>query len=79
MYTIELAGSLLKKPDQLHAKLDGQTIRIVDRVNDEESVEIKASLKDAFSRYVADKTLIWNRDVFFFSNPMQGSSFTGHL
>ncbi len=57
-HTIELINSLLKKPNQLHSKLDGQPIRIVDRVDDEESVEIMTGLKESLSQYITDNTHI---------------------
>jgi hypothetical protein len=57
-HTIELTNSLLKKPDQLQAKLDGQPIRIVDRVGNEESANLAVSLKKSLLQYVTDSTLI---------------------
>lgn len=56
--TIELKNSLLKKPSQLYAQLDNQPIRIVDRVNSEESVKLISSLKDSLAQYITDNKLI---------------------
>jgi len=44
-HSIELTNTLLKSPKQLHSKLDGQAIHIVDRVNDEESADLAIILK----------------------------------
>jgi hypothetical protein len=57
-HTIELTNTLLKRPKQLHAKLDRQPIHIVDRVNDEESANLAIMLKNSFLRYVPDHDLI---------------------
>lgn len=54
-HTIELKETILKTPKQLHSKLEGKLIRIVDRVDSEESRELALSLKDALLNYVTDE------------------------
>lgn len=55
---IELNNSLLNKPSQLHSKLDGQQIRIIDRVDNDESTDLAKSLRESLKKYVTDKKLI---------------------
>lgn len=57
-HIIELKNSLLKNPSQLYVQLDNQPIRIVDRVNSEESVKLISSLKDSLAQYITDSKLI---------------------
>ncbi|TVQ60785.1 MAG: hypothetical protein EA366_03445, partial [Spirulina sp. DLM2.Bin59] len=56
--TIELKSSLLKKPNQLSAQLDGQPIHIVDRVDSEESVRLISSFKELLAQYTTDDKCI---------------------
>ncbi|MCL1468739.1 hypothetical protein [Argonema galeatum] len=53
-----LTSTLLKSPKQLHSKLDGQAIHIVDRVNDEESADLVMTLKQLLLPYITDEKLI---------------------
>jgi len=55
-----LISTLLKSPKQLHSKLDGQAIHIVDRVNDEdeESADLVMKLKQLLLPYITDEKLI---------------------
>jgi hypothetical protein len=53
-HTIELKETILKTPKQLHSKLEGKSIRIVDRVDSDESRELTQSLKGALLNYVTD-------------------------
>jgi hypothetical protein len=55
---LPLTSTLLKSPKQLHSKLDGQAIHIVDRVNDEESVDLAITLKQLLLPYITDEKLI---------------------
>lgn len=54
-YTIELKETILKTPKQLHSKLEGKSIRIVDIVDSNESRGLAQSLKDALLNYVTDE------------------------
>ncbi|MDM9585012.1 MULTISPECIES: hypothetical protein [unclassified Nostoc] len=56
--SIELQNTLLKSPKQLHSKLDGQAIHIVDRVNDEDSTNLVITLKEFLLPYITDEKLI---------------------
>jgi hypothetical protein len=55
-----LTSTLLKSPKQLHSKLEGQAIHIVDRVNDEdkESAKLARRLKELLIPYITDEKLI---------------------
>ncbi|MEH2316719.1 hypothetical protein [Nostoc sp.] len=53
-----LTSTLLKSPKQLHSKLDGQAIHIVDRVNDEESADLAIRLKQLLLPYITNEKLI---------------------
>jgi hypothetical protein len=53
-HSIELKETILKAPKQLHSKLEGKSIRIVDRVDSDESRELAQSLKGALLNYVTD-------------------------
>jgi ribosomal protein S17 len=53
-YTIELKETILKTPKQLHSKLEGKSIRIVDRVDSDESHELSKDLKSTLLNYVTD-------------------------
>ncbi|MEH2459932.1 hypothetical protein [Nostoc sp.] len=53
-----LTSTLLKSPKQLHSKLDGQAIHIVDRVNDEESADLAIRLKQLLLPYITNENLI---------------------
>ncbi|MHC5823418.1 MAG: hypothetical protein ACYT04_48200, partial [Nostoc sp.] len=55
---LPLTSTLLKSPKQLHSKLDGQAIHIVDRVNDEESAYLVMTLKQLLLPYITDENLI---------------------
>jgi hypothetical protein len=55
---LPLTNTLLKSPKQLHSKLDGQAIHIVDRVNDEESADLAMRLKQLLLPYIPDEKLI---------------------
>lgn len=57
-HTVELKETILKNPKQLHSKLDGQPIHIVDRIGSEESSDGVKTLKEALSPYVTDCKLI---------------------
>lgn len=57
-HTIELKGTIVKKPEQLRSRLDGQPIHIVDRVGSEKSRNLVRSLKEAFSSYLTDPKLL---------------------
>ncbi|MEH1884670.1 hypothetical protein [Nostoc sp.] len=57
-HNIELTNTLLKSPKQLHSKLDGQPINILDRVNDEESADLVMTLKQSLLPYITDQKLI---------------------
>jgi len=57
-HSIELKNTLLKSPNQLHSKLEGQVIHIVDRVNDEDSAELVTTLKKYLLPYITDEKLI---------------------
>jgi hypothetical protein len=57
-HSIELKNTLLKSPQQLHSKLDGQAIHIVDRVNDEDSADLIITLKKYLLPYITDQKLI---------------------
>ncbi|MEH2183425.1 hypothetical protein [Nostoc sp.] len=56
--SIELKSTLLKSPKQLHSKLDGQAIYIVDKVNDEDSANLVIALKKFLLPYITDEKLI---------------------
>lgn len=55
---IELTNTILKRPKQLHSKLGGQSLKIVDRINSEESVEIVKALKKSLKPYLTDQKCI---------------------
>ncbi|MEH2115528.1 hypothetical protein [Nostoc sp.] len=55
---LPLTSTLLKSPKQLHSKLDGQAIHIVDKVNDEESADLVMTLKQLLLPYITDEKLI---------------------
>ncbi|MHC5935034.1 hypothetical protein [Nostoc sp.] len=55
---LPLTSTLLKSPKQLHSKLDGQAIHIVDRVNDEESAYLVMTLKQLLLPYITDEKLV---------------------
>lgn len=55
---LPLTNTLLKSPKQLHSKLDGQAIHIVDRVNDEDSADLARRLKELLLPYIPDEKLI---------------------
>ena len=57
-HSLDLSNTLLKRPTQLHSKFDGQPVRIVDRVDNEESADLVADLKESLLPYLPDKTLI---------------------
>lgn len=57
-YAIELKETIMKKPEHLRSRLDGQPIRIVDRVGIEESQEVICSLKDGLLLYMNDSKLL---------------------
>lgn len=54
-YTVELKEMILKDPKQLHSKLQGKSIRIVDRVDSDESHELSQSLTSELLNYVTDE------------------------
>ncbi|MEH2168212.1 MAG: hypothetical protein V7K41_16475 [Nostoc sp.] len=57
--SIKLKNTLLKSPKQLHSKLDGQAIHIVNRViNDEDSTNLVITLKEFLLPYITDEKLI---------------------
>ncbi|NEU72686.1 hypothetical protein PI95_008910 [Hassallia byssoidea VB512170] len=55
---LPLTNTLFKSPKQLHSKLDGQAIHIVDRVNDEDSADLAITLKELLLPYITDEKLI---------------------
>ena len=55
---IELTNTILKRPKQLHSKLGGQSLKIVDRINSEESAEIVKALKKSLKPYLTDQKCI---------------------
>ncbi|MDZ8053654.1 MAG: hypothetical protein RMX68_007740 [Aulosira sp. ZfuVER01] len=57
-HSIELKNTILKNRNQLHSKLDGQAIHIVDRVNDEDSAELIITLNKYLLPYITDEKLI---------------------
>jgi hypothetical protein len=57
-HTIELRNSILKKVDQIRPFFEGQAIRIVDRVGDEKSLEMKSLLKKLLSHYLPDDSSV---------------------
>ncbi|KXS42421.1 MAG: hypothetical protein AWU59_1652 [Methanolobus sp. T82-4] len=57
-HTVELKETILKSPDKLGAKLDGKNIRIIDKVNSDESYELAQSLKNELLNYVTDEKKI---------------------
>lgn len=57
-YTIELKETIMKKPEHLQSRLDGQPIRIVDLVKTEESQEVVCSLKDGLLLHMNDSKLL---------------------
>lgn len=57
-HTVELKETILKKPKHLRSRLDGQPVRIVDRVGSEESQEMVRSLKDGLLPYMEDPKLL---------------------
>ncbi|WP_414548202.1 hypothetical protein [Anabaena sp. CCY 0017] len=57
-HSIELKKTLLKKPKELHSKLDGQPINIVDTVNDEDSADLVIKLKESLRPYITNEKLI---------------------
>lgn len=58
LHSVELKETILKKPKQLQPKLDGQPIRIVDRVNSEESYDFVESLEEALLPYMTNHKLL---------------------
>jgi hypothetical protein len=57
-HSIELKETILKNPKQLQSKLIGQPIRIVNRVNSEESYDLVKSLQEALSPYMMNHELL---------------------
>ncbi|BAY19086.1 hypothetical protein NIES21_49450 [Anabaenopsis circularis NIES-21] len=57
-HSIELKNTILKNPNQLHSKLDGQAIHIVDKVNDENAADLIITLKEHLLPYITDEKLI---------------------
>lgn len=55
---VELTETIVKNPKQLHAKLDGIEVRIVDLVQDGESSELLKAIKDGLIPYLPDKKLL---------------------
>jgi hypothetical protein len=58
--SLPLNNTLLKKPEQLHPKLDKQLIHIVDRVNDESSNDLVEKFKKLLLPYILDNNPITN-------------------
>ena len=56
--TMELKTTILNNPKQLQPNIEGQHIKIVDKVVDEDSMELAVDLKALFNGYVTDKKLI---------------------
>ncbi len=61
---VELKDTVLKKPKQIQSKLQGQPIRIADRVESEESDELVQALENLLAPYLPDAGLLSkdNRD-----------------
>ena len=57
-HTIELRETILKKPEHLRSRLDGQPVRIVDRVGSDESPEMIRSLKKGLLFYMGNPKLL---------------------
>lgn len=57
-HTIELKETILKKPEHLRARLNGQPVRIVDQVRSEESQEMVRSLKKGLLAHMEDPKLL---------------------
>ncbi len=57
-HTVELKETILKKPEHLRSRLNGQPVRIVDRVGSEESQEIVRSLKEGLLPYMEAPKLL---------------------
>lgn len=57
-HTVELKETILKKPEQLRSRLDGQPVRIVDRVGSDESPEMIQSLKKGLLSYMRNPKLL---------------------
>jgi len=57
-HTVELKETILKKPDHLRSNLNGQPIRIVDRVGSDESQEMVRSLKTGLLAHMEDPKLL---------------------
>ncbi|BAT52373.1 hypothetical protein NOS3756_13080 [Nostoc sp. NIES-3756] len=57
-HSLELKNTILKNPNQLHSKLDGQAIHIVDKVNDENAADLIITLKEYILPYITDEKLI---------------------
>lgn len=57
-HTVELATTILKRPNQLQRQLDGQSIHIVDRVNTGDSQTLVMELKENLHPYFTDKKLV---------------------
>lgn len=58
LHSVELKETILKKPKQLQSKLIGQPIRIVNRVNSEESYDLVKSLEEALLPYMMNHELL---------------------
>ena len=57
-HTVELKETILKKPEHLRSRLDGQPVRIVDRVGSDESPEMIRSLKKGLLFYMGNPKLL---------------------
>lgn len=55
---VELTETIVKNPKQLHTKLDGLEVRIVDLVQDAESFELLKAIKNGLVPYLPNKKLL---------------------
>jgi len=57
-HTVELKETILKKSEHLRSRLDGQPVRIVDRVGSHESLEMIQSLKKGLLPFMGNPKLL---------------------